>query len=132
MRRRPPLRPRAARGRAWQASPATGVLFANLGVALCCHFNAPSFYRTLAAQAPHATARAFRSMTYGAFALVFLLTLLLFSLTLIFVISTIIVLTYKAQDRQRELNYIEDQVDKYIAKVEGDVEQGHRHGGDEV
>ena len=42
--------------------------------------------------------------------------------TLIFIVSTIIAITYKVQHRQRELNYIEDQVDKYIAKVEGDVD----------
>ena len=42
--------------------------------------------------------------------------------TLIIIVSTIITLTYKVQSQQRELNYIEDQVDKYIAKVEGDVD----------
>ena len=57
--------------RPWKISGETAVLIANLGVALCVHFNAPSFYRSLTG----ATSKRFSMMTHGAFALVFVLSL---------------------------------------------------------
>ena len=68
------LRPRFARtSQPWLVSKQTGVLVANLGVALCAHFNAPGFYRSLAA----ATPARFAAMSCGAFGGVFILTLLI-------------------------------------------------------
>lgn len=57
----------------WQLSEQSLVLLANLGVALCAHFNAPAFYRVLAG----ATAQRFRVMAYGAFGFVFVLSVLI-------------------------------------------------------
>ena len=65
----PKLRPRFDAAGPWQLSPNTAVLVANLGVALCAHFNAPSFYRALT----DASAGRFRLMTYAAFGLVLVL-----------------------------------------------------------
>ena len=65
------LRPSFENTSTWLVSRKTAVLLANLGVALCVHFNAPSFYRSLEA----ASASRFRLMTYGAFGLVFVLSL---------------------------------------------------------
>ena len=64
---------KASDGGLWKASPQTAVLFANLGVALCAHFNAPSFYRTL----KDASSFRFRLLTYGSFGLVLLLSYLI-------------------------------------------------------
>ena len=69
----PQLRARFEPGATWRVSRETAVLVANLGVALCAHFNAPSFYRGLRA----ASAPRFRAMTYLSFGLVFLLSLLI-------------------------------------------------------
>ena len=69
----PGLRPRFDGAATWRVSPETSLLIANLGVALCAHFNAPSFYRSLEG----ASAARFRLMTYGAFGLVFALSLLI-------------------------------------------------------
>lgn len=71
-----PVKLRASFGtqtRAWRVSRNTAVLVANLGVALCAHFNAPSFYRSLKDSSP---AR-FGLMAYISFGAVFVLTLLI-------------------------------------------------------
>ena len=65
------LRPDFASVQPWRVSGQTAVLIANLGVALCAHFNAPGFYRSLESASP---AR-FATMGYSAFAAVFFLTL---------------------------------------------------------
>jgi len=57
----------------WRMSRNTAVLIANLGVALCVHFNAPGFYRSLA----KATPARFAAVTYMSFGCVFVLTLLI-------------------------------------------------------
>lgn len=67
------VRPRFASTSTWQVSRETAVLVANLGVALCAHFNAPSFYRSLES----ASAGRFRILTYSSFGLVFLLSLII-------------------------------------------------------
>jgi amino acid permease len=67
------LRANFAGLRRWRVSSATALLVANLGVALCAHFNAPSFYRSLS----HATPARFAKLAYGAFGAVLLLTFLI-------------------------------------------------------
>ena len=69
----PRLRPQLAAESLWRVGPNTAVLVANLGVALCAHFNAPQFYRNLARRSP----RRFDLLSYSAFGAVALLTLLI-------------------------------------------------------
>jgi len=56
----------------WEVSKETSILIANLGTSLCAHYLAPNFYRTLAS----ASAARFRLVTFMAFTIVFVISLL--------------------------------------------------------